>query len=106
MNKEEKQIMGLISISGDSRSKAFEALEKVKTGDYKKARSLIAESKQSAVNAHNIQTKMIQEDLQNKDDHSGLLMIHAQDHYMTAQLARDLIEELIKIFESKEKKGD
>lgn len=105
MNKAEKQIMALISISGDSRSKAFEALEKVQVDDYEGARALIAESKQSAVKAHNIQTEMIQEDLQNKDSHSGLLMIHAQDHYMTAQLARDLIEELIKIFESGKKRG-
>lgn len=29
-------------------------------------------------------------------------MAHAQDHYMTAQLSRDLIEELIKIFESRD----
>lgn len=34
----------------------------------------------------------------------GLLMVHAQDHYMTSQLARDLIEELITIFEAKEGK--
>ena len=34
----------------------------------------------------------------------GLLMVHAQDHYMTSQLARDLIEELINVFEAKEGK--
>ena len=27
-------------------------------------------------------------------------MVHAQDHYMTSQLARDLIETLITIFEA------
>ncbi|WP_368854386.1 PTS lactose/cellobiose transporter subunit IIA [Escherichia coli] len=32
----------------------------------------------------------------------SLLMVHAQDHYMTSQLSRDLIEKLIDIFESKE----
>ena len=32
----------------------------------------------------------------------GLLMVHAQDHYMTSQLARDLIEEMINVFEAKE----
>jgi PTS system cellobiose-specific IIA component len=30
----------------------------------------------------------------------SLLMVHAQDHYMTSQLARDLIETLITIFEA------
>mgnify|MGYP002228514905 CR=1 FL=1 len=32
----------------------------------------------------------------------NLLMVHAQDHYMTSQLARDLIETLIEVFETKE----
>ncbi|MBI6106278.1 PTS lactose/cellobiose transporter subunit IIA, partial [Clostridium perfringens] len=27
--------------------------------------------------------------------------VHAQDHYMSCQLARDLIETLIEVFESK-----
>ncbi|NRZ59377.1 cellobiose-specific phosphotransferase system component IIA [Clostridium beijerinckii] len=31
-------------------------------------------------------------------------MVHAQDHYMTAQLARDLIEALINVFEEREEK--
>ena len=34
----------------------------------------------------------------------SLLMVHAQDHYMTSQLARDLIEKLIDVFEKKEGK--
>ena len=29
----------------------------------------------------------------------GMLMVHAQDHYMTSQLARDLIEELVEVFD-------
>ena len=33
---------------------------------------------------------------------ADLLMVHAQDHYMTSQLARDLIEELVKIFEARD----
>ena len=32
----------------------------------------------------------------------SLLMVHAQDHYMTSQLARDVIEALVDVFEAKE----
>ena len=107
MTEFEKQIMGLISSSGESRSKAFEALQKVRSHDYESAEKLLQESKDLDVEAHNIQTKMIQQEL-SEDVDSGpisLLMVHAQDHYMTAQLSRDLIEELITIFQERENEG-
>lgn len=104
MEKSEKQVMSLISSSGESRSKAFEALQKVRNKDYETAHKLLQESKDLDVEAHNIQTAMIQKELSNDNDKTEvtLLMAHAQDHYMTAQLARDLIEEMITIFESRD----
>jgi len=104
LNESEKKIMGLISSAGESRAKAFQALQKVKSSDYESARQLIKESKEVDVEAHNIQTQLIQQELSGQSDQESinLLMVHAQDHYMTAQLARDLIEELIIIFENKE----
>ena len=52
------------------------------------------------MDAHNAQTQIIADalDPDNKEAVT-LLMVHAQDHYMTCQLARDLIEALIDIFE-------
>lgn len=104
MEESEKQVMGLISSSGESRSKAFEALQKVRSKDYDAARELLQESKDLDVEAHNIQTAMIQKELSSDGEKTdvSLLMAHAQDHYMTAQLARDLIEEMITIFESRD----
>lgn len=100
----EKQIMTLISSAGASRSMAFEALQSVKNKDFKKARELLQKSKNADVEAHNMQTKMITKAIQGEDEEKiTLLMVHAQDHYMCAQLARDLIEELINIFEKQDK---
>jgi len=106
MEESERQIMGLISSSGESRSKAFEALQMVRTKNYEEAHKLLQESKDLDVEAHNIQTKMIQKELSSDGDKTdvSLLMAHAQDHYMTAQLSRDLIEEMITIFETRDKK--
>ncbi len=97
--------MGLISSSGESRSKAFEALQKVRSHDYDAAHKLLKESQDLDVEAHNIQTKMIQKELNEGGDANPitLLMVHAQDHYMTAQLSRDLIEELITIFQERDR---
>lgn len=98
---EELEIMKLISIAGDSKSKAFEALKYVKSKDFDKARELIKESRELDTEAHNIQTGLITKELNQdeKERNTSLLMVHAQDHYMTSQLSRDLIEELIGLFE-------
>ena len=105
MDESEKDIMGLISSSGESRAKAFEALQQVRTHNYDEAHKLLKESQDLDTEAHNIQTKMIQKELNEGSEANKitLLMVHAQDHYMTAQLSRDLIEELIRIFQERDR---
>ena len=103
MTETEQIIVGLISSAGQSKSLAFEALKKVKTGEYDEARKILEEAD---LQAHTVQTKLIQAEMSGSGNKPevGLLMVHAQDHYMTSQLARDLIEELINVFEAKEGK--
>ncbi len=105
MTEQEQQIVGIIASSGQSKSKAFEALNMVKIGEYDKARQLIEESRKLDVDAHLIQTQLIQAEFDETKDSLPitLLMVHAQDHYMVSQLARDLIESLINVFEAKER---
>ena len=106
MNEMEQQIVGMISAAGDSKAKAFVALKKVKESKYDEARALLQEAREIDLEAHKIQTQLITAEMsggENKPE-DGLLMVHAQDHYMTSQLARDLIEEMINVFEAKEGK--
>ena len=106
MTEIEKQIVGIISASGQSKMKSFEALRKLSIRDYDAARKLIKEATESDLEAHKIQTKLITAEMSDTDEKSemSLLMVHAQDHYMTSQLARDLIEEMINVFEGMEVK--
>ena len=84
--------------------KSFEALKCLKNKDFKKARELLKESRFIDLEAHNAQTKIIAQALDpDAKEAVTLLMVHAQDHYMTSQLARDLIEALIDVFEENEK---
>ena len=100
----EQEIIQIIANSGESKMKSFEALKCVKNKDFKKARDLLKESRFIDLEAHNAQTKIIAQALDPEaKDAVTLLMVHAQDHYMTSQLARDLIEALIDVFEEKEK---
>ena len=93
MNQLEQEIVGMISAAGDSKAKAFEALKMVKESRYVEARELLAQARKIDLEAHKIS---------DEKPEIGLLMVHAQDHYMTSQLARDLIEEMINVFEAKE----
>lgn len=106
MNELEQQIVGIISAAGDSKAKAFEALRKVKEGCYDEARALLDEARKIDLEAHKIQTQLITAEMSGGENRPeiGLLMVHAQDHYMTSQLARDLIGEMIDVFEAKEGK--
>ena len=100
----EQEIIQIIANSGESKMKSFEALKCVKNKDFKKARDLLKESRLIDLEAQNAQTKIIAQALDPEaKDAVTLLMVHAQDHYMTSQLARDLIEALIDVFEEKEK---
>lgn len=98
MSENELRIMKLIAGAGESKALAFEALKCLKTKDTDRARELLTESHKADVEAHNIQTEIITQELNGEaSDTMSLLMVHAQDHYMTSLLARDLIEALIEI---------
>ena len=100
----EQEIIQIIANSGESKMKSFEALKCLKNKDFKIARELLKESRFIDLEAHNAQTKIIAQALDpDAKDAVTLLMVHAQDHYMTSQLARDLIEALIDVFEDNEK---
>lgn len=105
MTTSEQQILMMISSAGDSRAKALEALRSAGSGNYEEARVLLDEARKADLEAHHVQTELITSELQGDPENRPamtLLMAHAQDHYMSAQLARDLIEELISVFEKRD----
>ena len=68
---------------------------------------MLAEAKEADLQAHQVQTEIITAALSGSDDScANLLMVHAQDHYMTSQLARDLIAEMVNIFEARDAEQD
>ncbi len=107
MSELEMQILQIISAAGDSKAKAFQAFEKIQESDYEGARALLKEARDIDLEAHKAQTELIRKELSQDDGEKlpvSLLMVHAQDHYMSSQLVRDLIEKIIDVFESKEVK--
>ena len=98
-NDLEEVVMGLIINSGQARSLAYGALKIAKTGDFEKARELMAQSREALNAAHLVQTKLIEGDQGEGKTKVSLVLVHAQDHLMTSMLARELVTELIELHE-------
>ena len=95
----EEVVMGLIINAGQARSLAYSALKQAKQGDFETAKTLMAQSPAALHEAHRVQTQLIESDEGQGKIKVSLVLVHAQDHLMTAMLARELIAELIELHE-------
>ncbi|MGF1703116.1 PTS lactose/cellobiose transporter subunit IIA [Photobacterium makurazakiensis] len=93
----EGTVMELIINAGESKSSAMDALRAAKAGDWTKVDDCLERSAAASKRAHDVQTQLIGLDEGEGKVPVNLIMVHAQDHIMTAMLAKDLIAELIDI---------
>lgn len=93
--KDEQILFKLISFSGDARSNLYEAYESAVNGEYKDAQESLKLADETIIEAHNVQTSLIQKEAQGIHTNISLLMIHAQDHLMSTLLSKDLITNMI-----------
>ncbi|CAI8741403.1 MULTISPECIES: PTS lactose/cellobiose transporter subunit IIA [Kosakonia] len=93
----EEAVMEIIVNAGQSRSLCFEALRAARTGNLDEARQLLKEADGYSRQAHQMQTKLIEQDAGEARQPMTLIMVHAQDHLMTSLLARELSEEIIQL---------
>ena len=87
MDEQEQVVINLIVNSGSARSSAIEAIQYAKAGDLDKADE-----------AHHAQTELIQAEIRGEKAPLNLLMVHAQDHLMTALVVIDLAQEFIDLY--------
>ena len=91
--------MGLIAQAGDSRSYCMEAIEAARKGDFGQARTCLENASQAMVEAHDMQTQLIRDEMTGNAAPVSLLMVHAQDHLNLALIMRDIAEEFITVYE-------
>ena len=97
MDQEEMVIFQLITFGGSARSDVFEAYAAAKNGDFEGAQALIKSAGEALLEAHKVQTDLIQQEAAGNNMTVKLLMVHAQDHLMTSILAKDLIQSMIEM---------
>lgn len=97
----ESIITELVVNGGDARGKALMAIKAAKENDIDRADELMQECEEALTKAHNFQTSLIQDTLNNeKEMYASLLMVHGQDHLMDAMVVRDLALEMIELYKT------
>ncbi len=99
MNYEEIMTQ-LILHGGNARGAAYEALDEAEEYNFDEAEKLMEEANDEFLKGHKYQTQLIQ----NQDENAvpSFVMIHAQDHVMTAQAEIQLIKRMINILRKTE----
>jgi len=98
---EELQLLSFTIIlhAGNARSFAMEAIMHAKEYNFTEARSKIEEADKEFNEAHHIQTKLLQEEASGRKNQVTVILVHAQDHLMTAMAVKDLANEMIDMYE-------
>lgn len=99
MESLEQVAFTLILHAGNARSLAFEAFDLAAGDDFAGASAKLKEAKGELGRAHQFQTSLIQSEAGGQRVEPTLLLIHAQDHLMTAMSELNLTERLIRVLE-------
>lgn len=94
-----EQVMGLIMHGGDAKGKAVEAIRAAKAGQFEEAKALIAEATTALNTAHKSQTALLTQEASGESVELSLLLIHGQDHLMTALTFIDVAKEIVELHE-------
>lgn len=89
----------LILSAGNAKSICFSAINDAKNGKFEVARKKLEDAEEELNNAHGSQFKLIQREANGEYNSISVLLIHAQDHFMDANLMKDLAKEFIDMYE-------
>lgn len=88
----------VVAFSGNARSNFLEALDLAKDGKFEEADQYIKMGLENLNLAGQAQKDFLTNEAEGSREGLDFLAIHAQDHYMTTLLLRDLINNLIDIY--------
>ena len=90
----------IIMNSGEARSMAMESIAEAKKENIENARNLLTQAREEINKAHKYQTDLIQAEANGEENDINVLLIHFQDHLMTAMVILDLAGEFIDVYET------
>ncbi len=98
-------IFEMILHGGNGKSHAMEAIELAKEGKFEEAEAKLKEADEALNQAHHLQTSLITDEVNGNPSTVSLLMVHAQDHLMTAMTMKDLAKQFVDLYKLLQTKG-
>lgn len=89
----------LILHSGNARSSAYEALHEVKTDCLRTGKVKIKEAKEELLIAQKQHAQLLRKAASEENLQVDLLLVHAEGHISSTQVAVELIDEMIQMYE-------
>lgn len=98
MEKNYEIAFQIILHAGNSKSNSMLAIEKARGGEMDDAQGFAKEADNELIEAHHIQTDIIQKEASGEGYEVNLIMVHAQDHLTMAMMMRDVAREMIRMY--------
>lgn len=100
MNEEKAiVIVQMISASGAAKSKYIEAISEARESNFEEAQKLIKEGSECFSEAHRVHADLLSTEANGVNSEVSLLIVHAEDQMMSAEMFRTIAEELIMLYE-------
>ncbi len=93
----------IIAAAGSARSSYVEALQAAKQGNFEEAEALIKQGDTDFVEAHHVHAELIQKFAGGEDPGANILLIHAEDQVMSAEVLKIMALEFIELYKKLEK---
>jgi PTS system cellobiose-specific IIA component len=89
----------IIAAAGSARSSYIEALQAAKAGNFEEAEALIKQGDNDFVEAHHVHAELIQKFAAGEDPGANILLIHAEDQVMSAEVLKIMAVEFIELYQ-------
>ena len=88
----------LITAAGGAKSNYIRAIQKAKEGAYEEAAELISEGDDMMKQGHLPHTDLVQKEAAGEAVPMGLILAHAEDQMMSAEIFKVMAEEMIDLY--------
>ncbi|WP_321385205.1 PTS lactose/cellobiose transporter subunit IIA [uncultured Enterococcus sp.] len=102
---EEDWIIGLILQGGTARSLAMQAIDQAAGGKYQESEDLMTQAHEALSTAHDYHSLLTQENIEETVLPTPLLLMHGQDHLMSAITTMDMADRMIQLYHRLDKGG-
>ena len=90
-----QRLMQLIVKSSKVTTLALQSVKSALAGDISSARGILDEAKAKGVEAHNVQTEMIQQEIRGEGASPTLPSVHAQDHFTNSHSLLEVVDIIV-----------